>query len=139
MAGATIGLSEAERRELRRRAAQYTRPHREMIRAEVVLLAAEGHSDAEIAEVKALACEPPAESGRPLSRGRRLSWRARLDLSLLMGPMGRRGRVHEASRAASVAGRSRRWAAAALTAAMLCATEGRRDPPCSRARRKGDR
>jgi len=49
MAGPAISLSEAEGRELRRRAGQYTRPHREVIRAKVVLLAAEGHSDAEIA------------------------------------------------------------------------------------------
>ena len=106
-----IELSEVERRELSRRAAQYTRPHREVVRAKIVLLAAEGHSNAEIArrldttersvgkwrrrfceeglpgldekprpgrprsfppsqvaEIKALACELPAESGRPLSR-----------------------------------------------------------------------
>jgi hypothetical protein len=49
MAEVAITLSEAEERELRRRAAQYTRPHREVIRAKVVLLAAEGFSDAEIA------------------------------------------------------------------------------------------
>jgi len=111
MAVAAISLSEAEERELRRRAAQYTRPHREVIRAKVVLLAAVGYHDseiarrldctdktagkwrrrfaseglaglderprpgrprsfppAEIAEVKALACELPAQTGRPLSR-----------------------------------------------------------------------
>jgi len=111
MAEAAISLSEAEERELRRRAAQYTRSHREVIRAKVVLLAAEGYHDseiarrldctdktagkwrrrfaseglaglderprpgrprsfppAEIAEVKALACELPAQTGRPLSR-----------------------------------------------------------------------
>jgi transposase len=111
MAEVAITLSEAEERELRRRAAQYTRPHREVIRAKVVLLAGEGHNDteiarrldctdktaakwrrrfaaegiaglderprpgrprsfspAEIAEVKALACELPAQTGRPLSR-----------------------------------------------------------------------
>jgi len=44
-----IRLSESKERELRRRAAQYTRPDREVIRAKVVVLAAEGHSDAEIA------------------------------------------------------------------------------------------
>src|SRR4051812_10506109 len=49
MAEVAISLSETEERELRRRAAQYSRPHREVIRAKVVLLAAEGHSDAEIA------------------------------------------------------------------------------------------
>jgi hypothetical protein len=107
-----IELSEVQERELRRRAAQYTRPHREVVRARIVLLAAEGHTNAEIArrldcteksvckcddgsmsraswgsmncpgrgvvpgrfppaqvaEIKALACELPAESGRPLSR-----------------------------------------------------------------------
>src|SRR3954449_248256 len=111
MAAVAIGLSEIEERELRRRATQYTRPHREVIRAKVVLLAADGHSDceiarrltapirrpvtgegasprrawrgwmsgpgrgvpgrfppAEIAEVKALACDVPAQTGRPLSR-----------------------------------------------------------------------
>jgi hypothetical protein len=49
MAEVAITLSEAEERELRRRAAQYTRAHREVIRAKVVLLAAAGHRDAEIA------------------------------------------------------------------------------------------
>src|SRR5215213_11730624 len=49
MAVAAISLSEAEERELRRRAAQYTRSHREVIRAKVVLLAAEGYHDSEIA------------------------------------------------------------------------------------------
>src|SRR4051812_13633025 len=49
MAQVAIALSETEERELRRRAAQYTRPHREVIRAKVVLLAADGHSDCEIA------------------------------------------------------------------------------------------
>ncbi len=42
MAEVAITLSEIEERELRRRAAQYTRAHREVIRAKVVLLAAEG-------------------------------------------------------------------------------------------------
>src|SRR3954447_7026482 len=49
MAEVAIALSETEERELRRRAAQYTRAHREVIRAKVVLLAAEGHGDCEIA------------------------------------------------------------------------------------------
>ena len=49
MAEAAITLTEMEERELRRRAAQYTRPHREVIRAKVVLVAAEGLSDSEIA------------------------------------------------------------------------------------------
>jgi hypothetical protein len=49
MAEVAISLSETEVRELRRRAAQYTRAHREVIRARIVLLAADGHSDAEIA------------------------------------------------------------------------------------------
>ena len=44
-----IELSEAERRELRRRAAQSTRAHREVVRAKIVLLAAEGHANVEIA------------------------------------------------------------------------------------------
>ena len=42
-------MGEAEERELRRRAGQYTRPHREVIRAKVVLLAVEGLNDTEIA------------------------------------------------------------------------------------------
>ncbi|MDQ6605016.1 MAG: helix-turn-helix domain-containing protein [Actinomycetota bacterium] len=106
-----IGLSEAEERELRRRAGQYTRSHREVLRAKILLLVSDGHSNAEIArrldcteksvgkwrrryceegipgldekprpgrprsfppaqvaEIKALACELPAQSGRPLSR-----------------------------------------------------------------------
>jgi len=44
-----IELSETEERELRHRAGQYTRPHREVVRAKVVLLAAEGETNAEIA------------------------------------------------------------------------------------------
>jgi hypothetical protein len=44
-----IELSGAEERELRRRAGQYTRSHREVVRAKVVLLAAEGHTNVEIA------------------------------------------------------------------------------------------
>jgi hypothetical protein len=43
-----IVLDEAERRELVHRAACYTRPHREVLRAKLVLLAAEGCSNAEI-------------------------------------------------------------------------------------------
>lgn len=42
-------ISTVEERELRRRAAQYTRPYREVIRAKIVLLAAEGLTDIEIA------------------------------------------------------------------------------------------
>jgi transposase-like protein len=45
-----IRLGEAEERELRARAGQYTRPHREVVRAKLVLLAAEGLVDREIAE-----------------------------------------------------------------------------------------
>lgn len=48
VAQAAITLSETEECELRR-AGQYTRPHREVIRARIVLLAAEGHTDTEIA------------------------------------------------------------------------------------------
>jgi transposase len=43
-------LSEAERAELRHRAACYTRPHREVQRARVVLLAAQGKTNVEIRE-----------------------------------------------------------------------------------------
>lgn len=49
MAEVAVTLSEAEKLELRRRAGQYTRPHREVIRAKIVLLADEGHNDTEIA------------------------------------------------------------------------------------------
>ncbi len=49
MAEEAISLSGTEERELRRRAGQYPRPHREVIRAKIVLLAAEGHHDTEIA------------------------------------------------------------------------------------------
>jgi Winged helix-turn helix len=45
-----IVLEEAERRELVHRAACYTRPHREVLRAKLVLLAADGCPNAEIAE-----------------------------------------------------------------------------------------
>src|SRR5579885_805969 len=44
-----IVLEESERMELEHRAACYTRPHREVLRAKLVLLAAEGRSNAEIA------------------------------------------------------------------------------------------
>jgi hypothetical protein len=44
-----IELSEAEARELRSRAARYTTPHGEVLRAKIVLLAAEGTTNAEIA------------------------------------------------------------------------------------------
>src|SRR3990172_3924091 len=44
-----IELSEAEERELRRRARQQTRAYREVLRAKIVLLAAEGLDNAEIA------------------------------------------------------------------------------------------
>jgi winged helix-turn helix protein len=43
-----IELSEAERRELEHRAACYSRPHREVLRAKLVLHAAEGLSNVEI-------------------------------------------------------------------------------------------
>ena len=44
-----IELSESEERELRRRARQQTRAYREVLRAKIVLLAAEGFDNAEIA------------------------------------------------------------------------------------------
>jgi transposase len=44
-----IVLQESERSELEHRAACYTRPHWEVLRAKLVLLAAEGQSNAEIA------------------------------------------------------------------------------------------
>ena len=43
-------MEEAEHKELVHRAACYTRPHREVLRAKLVLAAAEGHSNAEIGE-----------------------------------------------------------------------------------------
>jgi len=46
----TIDLSKAEERELRRRAARYTAPYREVVRARIVLMAAEGLQNKEIAE-----------------------------------------------------------------------------------------
>ncbi len=49
MAAEPLTITEVERRELRRRAGQYTRPYREVVRAKLVLLAAEGLSDVEIA------------------------------------------------------------------------------------------
>jgi hypothetical protein len=45
-----IVLEESERKELEHRAACYTRPHREVLRAKLVLLAAEGVSNAGIAK-----------------------------------------------------------------------------------------
>ena len=44
-----IVLSDEERVELRRRVACYTRPHKEVQRAKMILYAAEGRSNAEIA------------------------------------------------------------------------------------------
>ncbi len=44
-----IELGEGEERELRGRAGQYTRAYREVLRAKIVLLAAEGLANAEIA------------------------------------------------------------------------------------------
>ena len=44
-----IELTEDEARELRSRAARYTVPHGEVLRAKIVLLAAEGKTNAEIA------------------------------------------------------------------------------------------
>jgi hypothetical protein len=78
-----IVLEECERGELVHRAACYTRPHREVLRAKLVLLAAEGHSNAEIArrlgmstkavgrwrgrfhEQRVAGLEDQARSGRP--------------------------------------------------------------------------
>jgi DNA-binding NarL/FixJ family response regulator len=45
-----IDLSDAERAELKHLAACYTRPHREVQRAKLVLLAAEGKTNTEIGE-----------------------------------------------------------------------------------------
>jgi transposase len=44
-----LRIRRVEERELRRRAARYTRAYREVIRAKIVLLAAEGLTDVEIA------------------------------------------------------------------------------------------
>ena len=106
-----IALSEADRAELQRRARCYTLPHAEVVRAKVVLLAADGLENtviaarldvhvgvvsrwrkrfaeaglggladrkrsgrprvfaaAVVAEVKAMACEPPEDRGVPQSR-----------------------------------------------------------------------
>src|SRR4051794_6807479 len=43
------GLSDEQRRELERRAAAYSGPHRDVVRAKAILYAAEGMSNAEIA------------------------------------------------------------------------------------------
>ncbi len=45
-----VALSEEERAELEHRAACYTRPHREVLRAKIVLMAAEGATNTEIGE-----------------------------------------------------------------------------------------
>ena len=45
-----IELTNAEERELRKRAARYTAPYREVVRARIVLMAAEGLQNKEIAE-----------------------------------------------------------------------------------------
>ena len=46
----TIDLTNGEERELRRRAAQYTAPYREVVRARILLMAAQGLQNKEIAE-----------------------------------------------------------------------------------------
>jgi hypothetical protein len=45
-----IALNDEERAELKHRAASYTRPHREVQRAKLVLMAAEGATNTEIGE-----------------------------------------------------------------------------------------
>jgi len=45
-----IELSQHERSELQRRAAQYTAPYRDVVRARIVLLAADGLQNKDIAE-----------------------------------------------------------------------------------------
>src|SRR3954451_20255874 len=50
VAALTRWCSEAERAELEHRAACYTRPHREVQRAKLVLLAADGETNTEIGE-----------------------------------------------------------------------------------------
>ena len=49
-----VVLSDEQRRELERRAAAYSGPYRDVVRAKAILLAAEGVSNTEIAE--RLAC-----------------------------------------------------------------------------------
>src|SRR5215216_134673 len=44
-----VALSDEQRRELERRAAAYSGPHRDVVRAKAILYAAEGMSNAEIA------------------------------------------------------------------------------------------
>jgi len=44
-----VALTEEQRRELERRAAAYSGPHRDVVRAKAILYAAEGMSNAEIA------------------------------------------------------------------------------------------
>jgi putative transposase len=49
VSGVVIVLSEAERAELARRVACYSLPHKVVVRAKMILYAAEGASNAEIA------------------------------------------------------------------------------------------
>jgi hypothetical protein len=49
VAARALKISEVEEGELRRRAGQYARPYREVVRAKIVLLAADGLSDVAIA------------------------------------------------------------------------------------------
>src|SRR5713101_3470651 len=67
-----IELGEEEMRELRSRAARYTVPHGEVLRAKIVLLAAEGGTNAEIA--RRLDC-----SVRTVSLWRKRFFEERLD------------------------------------------------------------
>src|SRR6266702_3561803 len=80
-----IELSEEEARELRSRAARYTVPHGEVLRAKVVLLAAEGTTNAEIA--RRLDC-----SVRTVSLWRKRFFEERMD-GLGDRPLAGRGRA----------------------------------------------
>ena len=62
-----IALSEEERAELKHRAACYTRPHREVLRAKLVLLAAEGATNTEIGE------QPGDDAASPWGAGENAS------------------------------------------------------------------
>ena len=63
-----VVLSDEQRRELERRAAAYSSPHRDVVRAKAILLAAEGVSNTEIGERLAHRARP-SRSGGTFSRG----------------------------------------------------------------------
>ena len=65
-----VVLSDEQRRELERRAAAYSGPYRDVVRAKAILLAAEGLSNTEIAERLGSVAPGGLDVAKTLLRGR---------------------------------------------------------------------